>query len=542
MLPMMRSQRTRQGRLRDDEAGNVMIAVIGLIAVTSIITLTISTATVQAVGYTSLTRAGVQSQAAAEAGAEAMRAALETDACPADGDLDATYGDVDATITGAAAAQPFYAVELEQRAGATASWTPGCPTGSSTHVRIQSTGFALTEGVAESSSALDSAAVEVVYDWLPGAPSAMASGAAVFSYGTPGLSNNLELVQLNGNSANVFVREGNIICSNSVTIEGDIVAANGNITLDNTCSAMGDVWASGTVTFNNNQAVGGDVIGAGTGLSRFSPNSTIGGGVYVGGAIESWGQRCSTGATGWDSAGNACALARSSGADPVLYNQPGLPLPVVPDWVDVDFVPSDWTDEGWNVVTYSGPCNIDKNGSQTAAVQAFSQYTTPTVIDVRGCTGGFTIWYSTYELELKTDLTFITPKTVNIGQFEVSSDDVNSQRRLRFITPDTVPDAQPTTSGCGQFDVNNTNTIAEPVAVLVYTPCAIRNSNQLTWRGHYYGGTVNFSNNSELTFVPIGIPGYNFDGGVPPSGGPSTPNSGGLGELVEYRDIAVAGS
>jgi len=542
MLPLMRT--LRQTQTREDDGGNVMIAVIGLIAVTSIITLTISSATVQAVGYTSLTRAGVQSQAAAEAGAEAMRAALETTACPADGDLDATYGEVDASITGAAAAQPFFSVEVEQRAGATASWTPGCPSGSSTHVRILSTGFALNEGVVASASALDSSAVEVVYDWLPGAPSAAASGAAVFSYGSPGLSNNLELVELNGNSANVMVREGSIQCSNSVTIEGDIVAANGNITLSNTCSAEGDVWASGTVALNNNQVIGGDVIAVGSGQSTFGPSVSIGGGVYVGGTINTWGQRCSSGDTGWNAAGNACALARSSGADPVLYNQPDLPMPVVPDWVDVDFRPAVWTDEGWNVVTYTGPCNIDRNGSQTAAVRAFSEYTTPTVIDVRGCTGGFTIWYSTYELELKTDLTFITPKNVNVGQFEVSSDDSNAERRLRFITPDTVPDSRPTTSGCGQFDVNNTNTIAEPVAVLIYSPCTIRNSNRLTWRGHYYGGIVNFSNNSELTFVPIGIPGYNFDGGEPSGGGSGsgTGGSGGLGELLEYRDVAAAGS
>ncbi|MER3390266.1 MAG: hypothetical protein RJQ01_09555 [Microcella sp.] len=535
----------RQHRLREDDSGNVMIAVIGLIAVTSIITLTISTATVQAIGYTSLTRAGVQSQAAAEAGAEAMRAALETSACPADGDLDATYGAVDPTITGAAAAQPFYSAEIEQRAGATAAWTPGCPSGSSTHVRIVSTGFALNEGVAESASALDSAAVEVVYDWVPGAPSAAASGAAVFSYGSPGLSNSLELVQLNGNSANVMVREGSIQCSNSVTIEGDIVAANGNINLSNTCSAEGDVWASGTVSLNNNQDIGGDVIAVGSGQSTFSPSASIGGGVYVGGTINTWGQRCSSGATGWDAAGNACALARSSGADPVLFNQPNLPRPVVPDWVDVDFRPSDWTNEGWNVVTYTGPCNIDRNGSNTPAVRAFSQYTTPTVVDVRGCTGGFTIWYTKYELVLKTDLTFITPRTVNIGQFEVSSDNPNSERRLRFITPDTVPDARPTTSGCGRFDVNNTNTIAAPVAVLIYSPCTISNSNRLTWRGHYYGGVVNFSNNSELTFVPIGIPGYNFDGGQPSGGGGAGGGggaAGGLGELREYRDISTAGS
>lgn len=539
MLPMMRT--LRQDRHGDDDRGNVMIAVIGLIAVTSIITLTISSATVQAVGYTSLTRAGVQSQAAAEAGAEAMRAALETDACPSDSDLDATYGDVDATITGAAAAQPFYSVEVEQRVGDTAPWASGCPDATSTHVRIVSTGFALDEGVAESSSALDSAAVELVYDWIPEL-SAAASGAAVFSYGTPGLSNNLELVQLNGNSANVFVREGNIICSNSVTIEGDIVAANGNIVLDNSCSALGDVWASGTITLNNNQNVGGDVIGAGSGLSTVSPNSTIGGGVYVGGTIHSWGPRCSSGATGWDAAGNACAVAQSSGADPVLYNQSGLPLPVVPPWVDVDYRPADWSGDGWNIVTYAGPCNIDKNGSQTAAVQAFSQYTTPTVIDARGCTGGFTLWYSTYELVLKTDLTFILPTTVNLGQFLVRSDDPNSERRLRFITPDTVPDAQPTRTNCGQFDVNNTNTIAAPVAVLIYTPCDVRNSNQLTWRGHYYGGTVSFSNNSTLTFVPIGIPGYDFDGGVVPPTPPSGGSSGNLGDLLDYRAITAAGS
>jgi hypothetical protein len=209
-----------------------MIAVIGLLAVTSMITMTVTGATVQALSYTSLTRAGVQSNAAAEAGVDAMLAELFADECPATGELAVTQGAVDPALTGAAADAPFFVATVAQRISGAAAWTSGCPNGATTQIRIQSTGFAADAGVAESASGRDASAVQAVYEWTPGANSAAVTGAAVFSYGTPGLSNSLELLSFNGNSANVIVAEGNILCSNSVYVEGDIVAANGNIQSD----------------------------------------------------------------------------------------------------------------------------------------------------------------------------------------------------------------------------------------------------------------------------------------------------------------------
>lgn len=518
-----------------------MIAVIGLIAVTGVITLTITSATVSAVGYTSLSRAGVQSEAAADAGVQAMLAALADDACPADGLLEIDLGEVDASLTGTAAAAPFFSAQLFQRADAAASWVPGCPDGTTGQIRVQSTGFANDAGVTQSASGQDSAAVEAVYDWEPGEVTAEASGAAVFSFGTPGLSNSLELLSFEGNQANVLVRNGNILCSNSVFVEGDIVAANGNIQLDNTCTAGGNVWASGTVTLQGNKTIGGNVIAVGGGQSTFDPNVRVDGGIWVGGTINTWGQRCSSGATGWDAAGNACALARSSGADPVLYNQSGLPAPVVPEWVDVAYVPQTWRDAGWNVVTYTGNCTIDNRTKSDAPVVAFSSYTTPTVIDVRHCSNFVISSSAGLNISLKTDLAFITPTNVNLENFTLTPSGVGN-RQVRFITPDSVADQQPTTTGCGRFDINNRNDIVAPVAVLIYTPCRIQNSNQLSWRGQNYGGTVTFSNNSQLVYVPIGVPGYDLNGlesggGGGGGGGEGTPGT--VGSLLEYRDIAV---
>jgi hypothetical protein len=531
----------RLGRA-DGERGNAMIAVIGLLAVTSIITMTVTGATVQALGFTSLTRAGVQSNAAAEAGVDAMLAALFADDCPASGQLEATQGSVDPALTGPAAEAPFFEATVAYRISTAAAWTSGCPIDAATQIRIQSTGFAADQGVAESASAGDASAVQAVYTWRPGANSAAVTGAAVFSYGVPGLSNSLELLSFNGNQANVIVAEGNILCSNSVYVQGDIVAANGNIQLDNTCSAGGNVWASGTVTLQGNKTIGGDVIAAGTGTNRIDPNVRIRGGIYARGVIDSWGQRCTSGATGWDDAGDACAVQRSSGANPVFWNRADVVAPTRPAWVDVSFSAADWQARGWTVRTWTGPCTIDNQTRSNSQVTALSTYTTPQVIDMRGCSSVVFSSSANLSITMRTDLTFIMPRTVNLENFTVSSNG-SIDRALRFITPDTVADGVPTTTGCGRFDINNRNELEAPVAIIVYTPCTVQNSNRLTWRGQYYAGRVTFSNNSELTYVPIGIPGFDLGNGAGgPGGGGAvggTPLPGTPGDLIEYTDIDV---
>ena len=72
-------------RLRREEDGAGMAAVIGLLAVSLLTTSLVATSVVTATEYTTVTRAGVQSQAAAEAGIADARAGLLTGTCAAKG-------------------------------------------------------------------------------------------------------------------------------------------------------------------------------------------------------------------------------------------------------------------------------------------------------------------------------------------------------------------------------------------------------------------------------------------------------------------------
>lgn len=530
-------------RLRRDDRGNAMIAVIGLLAVTSIITLTVTTATIQAVGYTSLSRAGIQANAAAEAGVDAMRAELIADRCPTGGALTATQGSVDPALSGPQAAAPFFTATVGYRISTEAAWTPGCPNDLATQIRIQSTGFATDAGVTASASAQDASAVEAVYTWRAGATSEAITGAAVFSYGSPGLANNLDLLSFDGNQANIIVRQGNITCTNTVNVAGDIVAAGGNITLNNSCSAGGRVWASGTVTLNSGtKVIGADVIAAGAGTSTISNTGvTIKGGVYTRGPLTS-GNTCSAGTDRRVTTSDPCAevLTRAK-AQEAYYNRADVAAPAVPPWVDVAFSASEWTSRNWTVVTYTGPCRITNKNTTDTQIAAWSTYTSPTVIDMRGCSSVEVESNAGLSLTMRTDLTFIMPTTVTLGQFAVTTSG-SLDRALRFITPDTVDaDDAPTLTGCGVFSNQNTSTIAAPVAVMIYTPCPIVNTQQLKWRGQFYGSSVSFSQNSTVTYVPIGIPGADLGngaggpGGGGAVGGETTPGS--PGDLVSYTDI-----
>ena len=136
-------------RLRDEERGAGMAAVIGLLAVSLLTTSLVATSVVQATKYTTVTRAGVQSQAAAEAGIADARAGLINGTCT-------TKANRYASATGAV---PAYVATVWVPSGA--SWVRGCPSGTATQVRILSTGYAQAEGV-NGADARDETSIEVI--------------------------------------------------------------------------------------------------------------------------------------------------------------------------------------------------------------------------------------------------------------------------------------------------------------------------------------------------------------------------------------------
>ena len=104
-------------RLREEDHGAGLAAVIGLLAVSLLTTSLVATSVVRATEYTTLTRAGVQSQAAAEAGVAAARAGLLTGTCAAEGN---SYESIPGAV-------PEYVATVWVPGGS--GWVRGCPPG-----------------------------------------------------------------------------------------------------------------------------------------------------------------------------------------------------------------------------------------------------------------------------------------------------------------------------------------------------------------------------------------------------------------------------
>jgi len=231
--------------LRKDDEGIALAAAIGVMAVGLLLSALILGSVVNGLGFTSATKAGVQSQAAADSGIAIAETALYS----------GVYSGT-CNYSSAPGATPEYSVKMFRNAGA--SWVQGCPNGSTTQVKVVSTGAAAAKAVS-AQSGNDASRVEAVY-LLPSTPSTIAAtGPAVYAYSSQGFSGSGTLVTVDGQSPNVMVKEGNVTCSGGAAMQGDLVVNNGDLTLSGSCGVTGNVWASGTVALSGGVVVGGSV-------------------------------------------------------------------------------------------------------------------------------------------------------------------------------------------------------------------------------------------------------------------------------------------
>lgn len=299
-----------------DESGSTLIAVVGLVAVAALITSVVAVSTVQALNYTTSTRAGIQAQAAADAGVAFLTDRLEQDECAPTAAR--SYGEVytsavlaaeaaalgEASLTladlGVVATDPFFSAKVQYKPILVGeAWRDGCPPRTiiggllNYQVRVESTGYAANEGVNDV-SALDEQTVEAVYGWsiltvetpgTPAAPEINESGAAVYAHSSEGFAGSGTLVSVDGSKPGVLIRKGNVNCNGASSGIVDIVAAEGNITVNGSCVVSGNVWASGTATIDGGTGVGGNVIANGVTASR-----PIGGSIWSTGDVTlTWG-------------------------------------------------------------------------------------------------------------------------------------------------------------------------------------------------------------------------------------------------------------
>ena len=511
-------------RVRDDDAGAALAAVIGLVVVGMLLSTTIMSTVVSGLGHTTATRAAVQSEASAKSGLAVAVAALQSSA--------------PCTASYLSAAAPAYTASLSYTTdsavtGATA-WIAGCPVATAQFVKITSVGTAVAKGVAGNTSG-NLRKVEAIYGYVPPTAAIRASGSAIYTYSSP-IVNQASILTDGAKPASIAIRTGSVDCTTMSIVQGDILAHNGDVSVQSPCSVRGSVRASGGVNIYGK--VGADVSSASTSQSLIDPAARIGGAVALAGTLNSWGSRCPAPNAGWDNPGNACSAKQETGASSVRIGLTGAQAPTapnVPDWIDYAYKTADWQTAGYTVVVWPGDadhCTIDNRTKSLSFVTALNTYTNPVVINATACSRLTLSSSANLTLSLRTDIAFIS-KAFNIESFTASSAN-STKRELRFVVPDGVADGIPSPAGGGTVDINSGVTIGANVSALIYSPGTIKNWT-VNWRGEMFGGNVQFNSNSGLIYTQIGLPGIDLDGGSVSGGTPAS--AGGLGTLVSLRDL-----
>lgn len=525
-----------------NERGSAIIGVMGVMGVTTVIALTITSMSFHAVGYTTSTRAGVQAEAAAEAGIDFAAAHLATSVCQGQ------YSSASAPIFAVTVAYST----LQTSPGETDnSWVSGCPTSTSmVRLKLVSTGWASTPGVAGNSSG-NIRKVEAIYPYTPTPPpyTIIPSGPAAYAYAqTDTTMNNLTVTQASTTRPSLMYFSGSTTCSSGTTIVGDVILGNGSLGVASGCIINGDLWASsvvnvqsGEVTGNVNSAgvqngtsvslssfaivdgnifaagpvaidgkVGGNIVaGPASGTSTFSNKSSVGGSMISAGAVSA-------------PAGTIKGT--------ISTNQSGITtptIPLVPSWIDYAYSPNDWKGADgtpYSVLTMSG-CDATTLANSMITVQ---NSTVPIILDTRVC--GANTDFGTNNLILKSDAVIIA-NGFSLGSNDFESSDTN-EKRLWIIIPDTVVDKKPTCPTNSYATIANKVKVGPHVGAMIYSPCPISNNGD-AWRGQMYTSSVAIISSFTLNFLPIGLPTVDLSTGQ----FLSPPGTGVLGDRTSIRDL-----
>lgn len=533
-------------RVRRDERGAALAAVVGLMAFGLILTALIAATMMSAFGHTTSTRAGVQSQASAQAGIAAARAGLIDGTCAAQPVL-ANGAPVYASPPGT---EPVYEASI-WRAGAAGSWTPGCPLDLTTPVRILATGHATAPGVA--GDAGDATHLEAVLSSASSPLTIMQNGPAVYAYNAGAFGNGGQLVSLNGSTPDVIVANGSMTCDNGFTATANLVVDNGTLTVDNSCAISGNVWVSGRTEMVNQGSIGGGVIAHGVTMD----NSATAGRVWstadltmlstnvaISGQVKAYSLNYSGGTVGGQafvygplnivkSPGNSSpfvggAVAQSATGVPkswpssaVLVRNPVTPSfasdlpakPTVPNWVDFGSSPDHFTTATWagfTIVTMGTSC-----GSSEVIAAIATLGGNPGVLDGRACTGEFALSNSA-RANVYNDLAIIAPR-IHIAGGSTAFVGQNGPHSLWLINPDgTSTPGAPDTDLCEDsgtyLKIENGPSFLD-LAVMMYSPCPVSSVNHLDFTGQVFAGSSSLSNNTTLTYGAVGLPGYDLNTG-----------------------------
>ena len=480
-----------------NERGSALVAVLGVMVVGLLLTTLIASSVVQAFGFSTSTRAAMQSHAAADAGVAAARAGLYT---PGNCALQPVPGQY------VSSGSLVYTATVLSDSGS--GFAAGCPTQSTTRVQILSKGTAQASGVA-GVTAGNTRTVEATFNYLTTGP--QPSGPAIDLY-AGGVVEANSGINLSG-SGGLVIQNGNFDCAkNNSIIVGDVVVK-GNLTFSGSCTVNGNATVSGVATLGSG-SITGNLIASSVNPSSYAPIPST------------------------------------------RYVQTTA-VPSTPPWTDVGYSPGDWTYPGGFFQEFVAPKSLSCNLNPGNLGGTATNPATPVILDMRQCVGGPITVNGT--ISLTSDVAIFAEQFdwKNAVKFASSS---TSAHRLWFITPDYVTDGKPTCNyqyypgtttpypaynpafaAQSDFSVKNGLTASQVltttnlVRAMLYTPCAFDGKNKFTWNGQIYAGQYSFlQNNPTFSTDSVGIAGYDLGTGArSPVVTVSHP-----GDRISHRDLA----
>ncbi len=301
-----------------------------------------------------------------------------------------------------------------------------------------------------------------------------------------------------------------ISLSGGASVGGNATAA--SIDFSNGGTVNGNVQVTGLANFKNSGTVTGNLT---AGTLTFKSGGLVKGHAWVYGATTlDWGSKIeknlrtatlskpnnSSGLVG----GTTTVASSSANSSPYATNPSAPSAPLVPDWVDFDYDPTEW--DGFVVKTITG-----STCSYAQVVSAINSAAgSKVVVNALGCSRGISIGGS--------DIVTLSADTAIFAhEFSLSGGGgftASTAKRLWLITPDETDDNQPTcTSGNNSYGISGGFSFSTKLSVMLYTPCDVSLGSSTTFRGQVFSGRASMAGGSSLGYVAVGLPGVDLNTG-----------------------------
>lgn len=512
------------------ERGNALVMVIGLGFAFVIIGITLAMATTFAASTASNTRAGVQSQAAADGGIDTAITYLNSVALGSESGFTCSLGPTQ-TTTSQGASEVVTTLKYRKKGEPEGSFAcdPGIVFTDGTEiVGAQLISKATLKTMTANGAKTTVRTVQQELDYTDSGGTSSLFNYGMFSNSDLPVTNNLKVL-----GADSFTN-GNLACSNSATFES--VTAVGNAVISNAC-VFKDLTIGGTFacTSSGGARIKGDFQSASNQLAtsyrcNFDKNVTTAGpfnpqeGVIGGNLLAETGSINGWNATvgGWVQAGGSIDGVTAGGTR--VPNTPTIPsaaplrqdMPAI-SWDDLQGTPAgnpivktvkSWLNDVGNAVGTECPAEIYSD-SNTYRVGNPAK---PTVIDGRNC--DMKVRGSKFQLE--GDVTFVVKSWTTSNSLDITSTDPSRNYKLRIIVPLAAGSQSCAGGSSGNISHGgNPGFKVDPnIDAFFYTNGKVSFSNMVKFSGSVYGCEVAITNDVEITYEDLTPPGMGGPGGT----------------------------